>query len=166
ERVSFGDGTSATSDTKVGGALNLGIGGWIAPNVAITGRIAGVTYSPPDQDDGMGGTISQSITGAFIGPTVQFWLNPHLWLGGGAGLAVAYALATSDSQGGTVQASDNQTGFGLDLRAGYSFSGGVTNPNSWNVSVELTPGFFGSQDNTNVTVQLNGFAILFGYQYL
>jgi len=29
---------------------------------------------------------------------------------------------------------------------------------------ELTPGFFGADNN--VTVQLNGFAILFGYQYL
>jgi len=164
ERVSFGDGTSATSDTKVAlGGLNLGIGGWIAPNLAITARVAGVTYSAPDQDDGAGGTISQSLTGAFFGPSVQYWLDPHLWIGGGAGLAVAAVLSSSDSQGGTVQSSDNQTGFGLDLRAGYSFSSGMS-PNSWNLSVELTPGFFGADNN--VTVQLNGFAILFGYQYL
>jgi hypothetical protein len=170
ERVSGSSGgvdVSSTSDTKVGlGGLNIAVGAWIAPNVAISGRIAGVTYSPPDQDDGMGGTISQQLTGAFIGPTVQFWLNPRLWIGGGAGLAVAGVLSSSDSNGGSVQSSSSQTGFGLDLRAGYTFAGGMASPNSWNVSVELTPGFFGAQDNTDITVQLNGFAILFGYQYL
>jgi hypothetical protein len=162
ERVSFSDGTAATSQTLTSlGGLNLGVGGWVAPNLAISARAAGVTYSQ-SQDDGLGGTLSTSLTGAFIGPCVQYWLDPHLWIGGGAGLAVAYVLSSSDSSGATVS-SNNQTGFGLDLRAGYSFSSGYT-PNSWNVSVEFTPGFFSADQNT--TVQLNGFAILFGYQYL
>jgi hypothetical protein len=162
ERVSFGDGTSATSDTFTSlGGVNLGVGGWVSPNLAITARAAGVTYSQ-SQDDGAGGTISTSLTGAFLGPSVQYWLDPHLWIGGGAGLAIAFVESSSDSSGVSVS-SDNQTGFGLDLRAGYTFSSGFT-PNTWNLSVEFTPGFFGADNNT--TVQLNGFAILFGYQYL
>jgi len=166
-RESFSDGTASTSDTKVGlGGVNLGIGGWVSPQLAISARVASVTYTI-SQDLGGGNQFSESLVGAFIGPSVQYWIDPHLWIGGGAGIAYAAVLSHDDINGVTVNEA-NQTGFGLDLRAGYSFSSGAT-PNSWNVSVELTPGFFSGKDdgmgNTS-TVQLNGFSILFGYQYL
>ena len=56
--------------------------------------------------------------------------------------AVAYVLASSNSTIDTSSAS--QTGFGVDLRAGYSFTSG--SKNSFNVSVELTPGFFSNSN--------------------
>lgn len=150
---------SSTSDTKVGfGGLNLGLGGWLNPQLALSIRVAGVTYT-----EDLGDNFSASLTGAFFGPSVQYWIDPHLWIGGGAGLAIARVISHDDIENVSFD-EDNQTGFGLDLRAGYSFSSGAT-PNSWNISVEYTPGFFGSRSD-DVTVQLNGFAILFGYQYL
>lgn len=137
--ASDGDsGASTTSDVVLGG-LDLGVGGWLNSKMALTGRIAGVS-------DSQNGVTAVSV---FVGPSLQYWLDNHFWLGGGAGFARVAAFSDGDSIG--------INGFGLDLRAGYTFT--QNSENTFNLSVELTPGFY---DGGNIT----GIALLAGYQHL
>ena len=133
-----GDGDSQSEGSIAG--LDLGIGGFLNPRMALTLRIAGVTYVAD------GGQITQ----AFLGPSLQYWATPNVWLGGGIGLGVVQIK--SDFGG-----SDSETKLGLDLRAGYTF-----NPNakhSFNLSVEFTPTFFDGGT-------ISGLGLLLGYQLL
>ncbi|MEO8703335.1 MAG: hypothetical protein ABI867_25030 [Kofleriaceae bacterium] len=131
--------------------LDLGVGGWINNRMALTARVAGATYSP---EDGV------RFTTGFFGPSLQYWVDDHLWLGGGAGLAFA-AVHIDDFD----EQPDPETGFGLDLRLGYTFTAG--NENTFNVSLEYNPGFFTFDTGVgDQSVQINSFGILFGYQHL
>lgn len=134
-----------TSDLGVGG-LSVGVGGWINPQIAVTGRIAGVTIP------GAGDARASAI---FAGPAIQYWVDNRFWLGGGLGLG----LLAGQDQSGTQQ--DSIAGFGLDLRVGYTFNEG--SEHTINASLELNPGFF-SENNSSATV--TGIGILLGYQYL
>ena len=136
------DGDSDTSDLGIGG-LSLGIGGWVSPQLAITGRIAGVTLSENDA----------TLSNIFVGPSVQYWLNPNAWIGGGAGVGILRLAAGGES--------DSVNGLSLDLRAGYTFNPGTEN--TFNISFELNPGFF-EQNGESATI--TGIGILFGYQHL
>lgn len=140
-RASAND-TSDTSNLGIGG-LSLGVGGWVSPKLAITGRIAGVTLS----ENGA------RLSDIFFGPSAQYWIDDHFWLGGGAGLGI---LAVSNNAN-----SDSITGVGLDLRIGYTFSAG--SENTINASFELNPGFF-SENGSSAT--FTGIGILLGYQHL
>jgi opacity protein-like surface antigen len=136
------DTQDSDTETALGG-LDLGLGAFINPNLAISARVAGVTYS----DD------VSTISAVFFGPSAQYWVMPNVWVGGGLGLGVARA---SIDLGGST-ASDSETGFALDLRAGYTF-----NPNakhSFNASIELTPAFI--EDTT-----FTGIGLLVGYQFM
>jgi len=137
------------SDTEVALAgLSFGLGGWLNDRMALTVRGAGATYSPAD---------GVRFTTAFFGPTLQYWTDDHFWLGGGVGLGIA-AISID---GADVQP-DPETGFGLDLRAGYTFTTG--SDNTFNVSVEYNPTFFDVEGAGSV--QINSFGLLFGYQHL
>ncbi|MCX5742342.1 MAG: hypothetical protein NT062_07585 [Proteobacteria bacterium] len=156
-----GDSTSSDSRAALGG--NIGIGGFVSPNLAITLRIASVNYTY-DANDGQGGRYTDSAI--FAGPSVQYWVNQNLWVGGGIGYAIAHTSYTNDF-GDTGDSINDPTGVSLDLRAGYTFWKQFRN--SLNVSAEYTPGFYGEDDLGalgKVSYQLNGFAVLFGYQYL
>ena len=135
-RVSNDSGDSE-SENGLGG-LDLGVGGWVNPKLAVTLRAAGVTYS----DDG--GSIKQ----AFFGPSAQYFVSPNAFIGGGVGLGVA--RASLDGFG-----SDSETGFALDLRAGYTFNPDAKH--AFNASIEITPAFI--ED-----VTFTGIAFLAGYQ--
>ena len=63
--------------------------------------------------------------------------------------------------GNTSGNSDSTTGFGLDLRVGYTFPS--TSENTFNVSFEVTPTFL-SENNQSAT--LTSIALLVGYQHL
>jgi hypothetical protein len=136
--------SSDTSDLSLGG-LDLGVGGWVSPKLAITGRLAGVTFS---QNGGR-------FTDGFLGPVAQYWVSDHAWFGGGGGLGV---LAVSDSSGNN---NDSVSGFSFDLRLGYTFNEGTEN--TFNASFELTPGFY---SNNNASATYTGIAFLLGYQHL
>lgn len=136
------DGESSEKETSLGG-LNLGVGGWISPQLAITLRVAGVTYT----EDVMGETAR--LTAGFVGPSAQYWVSENAWVGGGLGLGFIQATYADQSE--------SKTGLGLDLRTGYTFS--TTSENTWNLSFELTPSSI-----EDVTVW--GAAVLFGYQHL
>jgi outer membrane receptor protein involved in Fe transport len=79
---------------------------------------------------------------------VQYFVSPNAFVGGGVGLGVA--RIEIDGLG-----SDSETGFAVDLRAGYSFNPGAKH--SFNASVEITPAFI--ED-----VTFTGIAFLAGYQ--
>jgi hypothetical protein len=150
-------GTTDSSDAALAGA-DLGIGGWMNPNLAVTLRIAGVQVK-----SGNSTSTNGTLVNAFIGPVAQYWVDPHIWLGGGAGLST-FRLVGGDC----VSSSTNQcgyNGFGLDFRAGYSFG---DTQNTFNVSFEVNPGFY-SIDNgvgSSVSLTVTSVAVLAGYQYL
>jgi hypothetical protein len=143
------DGENSDSETGLGG-LNLGLGGWLTDRLALTGRIAGATFFPADDFQ---------ATLVFAGPSLQYWTNDHFWIGGGLGLAV-YAVSF-DANGESE--SDSVNGFGMDFRAGYTFS--TASNHTFNLSLELTPGFF-ENDFGDEDLNINAFGILLGYQHL
>lgn len=109
---------AGASFTRFGG-LDLGIGGFVSPRVAIGARIAG-------------GTIYADGVVAFVGvggPHVQVWLDDHIWVGGGGGFGFVGAIGSRDTGPGIA----GVLGSGLDFRAGYSFGG---HGNSANLSIE------------------------------
>ena len=144
------EGDESDKEGALGG-LNLGVGGWLNPRTAVTLRAAGVTYFDSE------GGIDLRLTTAVLGPHVQYWMNDNFWIGGGGGLGIVALEVSADGQ----SESDSETGFGLDLRAGYTFS--TTQESTWNVSFELTPSFI-TIDETDFTFY--GAAFLFGYQHL
>ena len=128
---------TAIEETAVGTAgLNLGVGGFIKPNLAILGRFSGTNA----KYDTAFGEFRQ-VSGV-VGPTLQYWASDKVYLEGGAGLGVWSAEDESDS------------GFGLILGAGFT----VWNRGKHNlqVGVEYAPAF---TDNA-----VHNFGITFGYQ--
>jgi hypothetical protein len=148
---------STESDSESEGAVGgiaLGLGGWINEKMAITARFAPVTYHESND------FIDFYLSAIFLGPSIQYWIDDHIWVGGGAGIAIAYAQVSGDGE----LADDSRTGVGLDLRAGYTFSSPQT-ASTWNVSAEITPGFY-SETDQGASGRFTGFALLFGYQHL
>jgi hypothetical protein len=138
------------SDKKVAlGGLDLGVGGWLSNRLALTIRIAGVTYTETEGD-----TDLRWTTG-FLGPSAQYWLDNNFWIGGGVGAGVV-AVSVNDGED-----SDSEVGLGLDLRAGYTF--GIGSEHSWNLSVELNPSFV---EILGQEITFYGGAVLIGYQHL
>ena len=144
------EGQESDKEIALGG-LNLGVGGWLNPRMALTLRAAGVTYSESE------GGVDLRFTTAVLGPHLQYWVDDHFWVGGGAGLGVAAVSVEFD--GGSD--SESETGFGLDLRVGYTF--GTATENTWNISFELTPSFITIEERDYT---FYGAAVLFGYQHL
>jgi hypothetical protein len=127
-------------DSEAGGAFGIGVGGWLNPKLAVSVRLSTVTLSDP----------GVRLTSGFLGPSAQYWVSNNFWLGGGLGLSII------GLSGDYVGDDASETGFGLDLRAGYTFS--TATENTFNVSLELTPSFFDGGEYTGV-------AVMFGYQH-
>ncbi len=139
-------GISNTSDVGVAGP-NLGVGHWISPRLAITGRIAGVTRS----DSGI------RVTNAVVVGAAQYWADDHFWLAGGLGLGLLVLTGSSfDSSQDNVT-----TGFGIDARVGYTFS--QTHEHAFTVALELTPTLL---SNRGESARYTGIGFTFGYQHL
>jgi hypothetical protein len=141
--------TSDTSDAGLG--FGLGIGGWLGTNMAVTGRLASTSVKVGD--DGYGGDIT--MHGMFLGPSLQYWVDEGLFIRAGLGIAIAGVSSQYSDE------SDSINGFGLDLGVGYNFSRGTEN--TFNASLELTPGFY-SENGESAT--LGGISLLVGYQHL
>jgi hypothetical protein len=145
--------SSESSDTQTGlGGLNLGLGGWLSDSLALSARIAGVTFSPVD---------GVRFSTGFVGLSLQKWSEAHFWVGGGAGFA--FAAAHID---GAASQPEPDTGFALDLRVGYTFN--PDSQNTFNISAELTPGFFSvaREAGTRLDVEIYSLGLLLGYQHL
>ena len=154
------DTTGNTSNTQASIGLDGGIGAFLTPQIALTLRMASVNYS---QDIGVDATAT--LSAIFLGPSLQYWATPQFFIGGGIGYAIAHE-SVSYSNGATADSTNDPTGVAIDLRAGFEFWHQMRN--SMNVSVEYTPGFY-KQDlgnGTTESLQLNGFQVSFGYQFL
>lgn len=125
------------------GGLNLGIGGFVSPKLAIMFRFSGtnVTYS----NVGPNSVDINGISGTG-GPVVQFWLNDYVNFEAGGGLGIANTDPGTD-----------ESGFGLILGVGLSFF--HRGKNSLQVGVECSPVFV--NDTT-----VNNMCIAFGWQLL
>ena len=128
---------SALAENGVGLAgLNLGVGGFFKPNLAILGRLSGtnVSYETPFGDVGQ-------VSGV-VGATLQYWTSDKVYLEGGAGVGFWSVEDESDR------------GLGLILGAGYT----IWNRGKHNlqVGVEYAPVF------TDGKIHNFGFTI--GYQ--
>jgi hypothetical protein len=143
----FGD----VYDDRIGVSSGVGVGLFVTPRVALTLRAAGGDFVDV-------GNVSATT---FLGPSAQVWLDPHIWVGAGIGLAGLLQLSGCDSS--TTQC--QLTGLGFDARLGYSVGGTA---HTINVSLEATPAYYG----TGTTCGLNqpsssfGLALMLGYQYL
>lgn len=138
------------SDSGAGlGGLDLGVGGWLDEHHALTLRFTGVTFSPESD---------RRFTDGFLGPSLQYWLDDKLWLGGGVGLG----LVGVSGDGPTI------TGLALDLRAGYTVAS--SSEHTFNLSVELDPGWYsintGDDAGSSRSATYVAAALLVGYQFL
>lgn len=118
--------------------LNLGLGGWVSPQTAVTVRITGTSFE-------QNGT--QLIAG-MMGIVAQQMVTEAAWLGGGIGIGIL----TDDRED-----TEAESGLGLDFRAGYNFY--QSRRNAFSASLEIQPGFFDGGRVTGVGVQL-------GWQHL
>ncbi|MEN8008271.1 MAG: hypothetical protein ABFS42_14740 [Candidatus Krumholzibacteriota bacterium] len=131
----------ASSDMETGlGGLNLGIGGFVSPDLAVMFRFSGtsVTY------DEWYGNID--FTSGVGGPCVQYWVDDSINLEGGLGLGFADNGEGWDDQG-----------FGVILGFGYSFY--HKKKTSFQMGVELAPAFIDGETIHNIS-------IAFGWQLL
>jgi len=97
---------SGSSRTQGGlGGINILLGGFVNPDVAIVARIVGVNFGPFDSN------LDHGIAGV-LGPAVEYWLNDHFNIIGGLGVGaidVQQKLASKQ----------NEAGFGL--MAGFNY---------------------------------------------
>jgi hypothetical protein len=133
-RVVLGSGESHTFTGLSG--LNLGIGGWISPNTAITVRIAGTSFSPDNNPD-------IRLIAGLVALSAQYMVADRAWIGAGLGIVVL----TSDQDD-----IEPETGFSLDLRAGVNIF--QSRQNAVHLALELTPGFYDGLDVTGIGLQL------------
>ncbi len=94
------------SETHVGLApLSLSLGGFVNPHLAVMVRASGTSFFKDGTD----------YNAAFYGVAAQYWINDDVFVGGGAGLAVNFAVF-----GDHIVPSESK-GLGLTARAGYAF---------------------------------------------
>jgi hypothetical protein len=144
----FGD---AFAD-RLGGGFGLGVGMFVGRRLAVSLRLVNVDYVS---------TAGSALAQAFIGPSAQLWLDPHIWIGAGIGLAGIVQLSGCDSSSQAC----SDSGIGFDARVGYSVGGTA---HTINVSVEAIPAYYGSSSLCTYSEPTGalGVELLFGYQYL
>jgi Outer membrane protein beta-barrel domain len=116
--------------------LNLGLGGFIKPNLAIMARFSGTnaSYETPFGDVGQ--------TSGVVGPSLQYWTSDKVYVEGGVGIGIWNVEDESDQ------------GLGLILGAGFT----VWNRGKHNLQVgfEYAPVF--------TDAKIHNIGITFGYQ--
>ena len=124
---------------------NLGVGGWVNPRLAITGRVAVVRWTD---------LLDLGKYNAVVVAAAQYWVSARVWFGAGIGLGF----------GGDA------LGPGADLRVGYTFARGATR--TLNVSLEVTPTYLTYRrgpENPALPSDLGavtGVVLVLGYQRL
>ena len=111
------------SETGLGG-LNLGIGGFVTPDLAVMFRISGTNVQ---YESTMPGHVDTDVVSGVGGVSVQYWINDTINLEGGFGYGIANAEPGTE-----------ETGYGLILGAGFSFF--HRGKNSLQVGIEYAPG--------------------------
>jgi hypothetical protein len=138
-----------TSPGGVGG-VDLGVGGWLSHDAALTLRIAGSSTSVSER----------VVSAAFVGPSLQIWGTEHTWFGFGFGLATLAIDSPSDEDDFSLG------GPGVDLRLGHTFY--ENGKHTFNGSIEVTPSFVKHDfdDGGRVAATVASFGLLLGWQYL
>ena len=128
------------------GGIDIGVGGWLSENAALTARIAGAATA----------TTAGTVAASFLGPSLQIWSGEKTWLGFGFGLASMTRDSRRDDQDYAL------TGFGLDLRIGRAIY--ESGKHSINGSLEITPSWVKERASTPTTIA--SVAFLIGWQHL
>lgn len=158
--IARADGLTVEAGVGIGEQLGVasptaavGVGGWIAPRVALTARVAALTLAPQETADPTGVVKIDDFrrTFAFAGPSLQYWFDDHFWFGAGFG------YATMITTGRGLQ------GAGADLRLGCAMG-------AFDLSLEVMPSYFpsggGVMPITGPTATMTtGVAMLAGYQF-
>jgi hypothetical protein len=131
--------------SKPGPTVQLAAGGWLTRRLALTGRVVVSVRTAGEQE----GT---PVVAAYVGPSLQYWMNERLWVGGGAGVSSL-----------ELDYQDETKGVGIDLRAGYVVA--AAGAHAMNVSIEVNPSVFAS-DEVPGALTATAFMLLVGYQYL
>jgi hypothetical protein len=126
------DGGGSDSEGGLSG-LNISLGGFISPTMAILVRISGTTFD---------GGFDQTFISGFLGGTVQAWVAPRVFVGGGAGIGI---LTCSDCE-------DSETGLAVTGRAGFEISQGRSS--GFHIAAEITPGFYDGGRVTSIGLQI------------
>lgn len=129
ESLTIDDGVGTELKVSgLGGGSSIGIGGMVAPNLAINADLfASSVFSPSVSQNGvdLGDANNTSITLVGIGAGVTYWIMPaNIYVAGAVGLA----KATIDVEGQTF---DADWGLGLDILVGKEFWVGA----EWGVGV-------------------------------
>ena len=166
-------------NTDLSYAFALGIGAWIIPGrVAVTVRAVVVGMSPDNLTYKAAApnlVLAEELFSAYVGPSVQYWLDDHVWIAGGLGFAtvrtngVDSVLDLKSPCYYSTNATCDVNGVAADLRAGYSIG---PSAHQLNVSVELIPGTYGTDPGQAIHGEVGhsgsalSVALLAGYQFL
>jgi hypothetical protein len=142
--TTFSGDIDADSEAGLSG-LNLSLGGFINPKLAILFRLSGTSFWL----DGFDGDVQ--VSNLFAGGQVQYYATPQLFVGGGAGFATFGAFFEDGV--------DSTNGFGVNGRVGFDVS--QSSGSAWQVALEITPSFY-SENGADATVTSIGVQI--GYQ--
>jgi hypothetical protein len=127
--------------------LELGLGGFLNRDLALTFRMTGGSVIHDDPRTGM----TQTVLG-YYGPALQYYVNDHLFLGGGVGLGVygvnPYLARRTDPK--------PDVGVAFDGRIGWAFL--ATKSHQLSLMTELIPARVDGRDVFTGTLAL-------GYQY-
>jgi hypothetical protein len=124
-----------TAEVGVGAELTIlaapvvsaGVGGWLTPRTALTGRAFGMMSETSE-------TEGYRTYELFVGPAFQYWVNRGLWLGYGAG----YCQLHEETIGATPRSQTTYRGVELDLRIGGAAT--IAPHHTVNLSLELRAG--------------------------
>jgi len=128
------DQTGCPGDGLAPFTIAGGIGEWFTESSAIELRFANTFEQRP----------GSSFMLAFVGPSIQQWIGTRVWVGAGAGIAIAHGTRT-------------EVVFSFDVRAGVLLQ--KTQQHTVNVSIEAAPAISGGDTSTPVS-------LLVGYQHL
>jgi hypothetical protein len=128
------DGFDSQTETGLSG-LNFQLGGFINPNLALSVRVSGTSFTPEGSDT--------TLVSGLLGVNAQYWVAPKIFVGGGAGIGIL----TCEEEG-----CDPETGPALNARAGYEVLQWTAS--ALNISLELSPGFYDGGNVTSVGFQV------------
>lgn len=138
-------------DYEIGLAgLNVGLGGFLSPELAILGRISG-TFTARESSAGFE-DVDFTVLHGFVGPSVMFFLSDRFSLEAGVGLGIVNGEATAETDLGRITVSNSDEGLGVLLGAAapltYLGGGGY----ALTLGTDVNLGFF--EDGTMLSVGL------------
>lgn len=133
-----GDPEGGGGSTEAGiSGLNVSVGGFITPKLAIALRISSTLFQADY------GFSSIWIQNGFVGGVVQAYVAPRMFVGGGAGMGIFQAPFE--------EGTDNETGFALQGRFGYEIM--QNRSNALHLALEISPAFYDGLRVTSIGFQ-------------